>query len=683
MRVAAPLLLLLTVLSVPENLNFANLGAAPVQGRVVSGTVVDPAGSAVPGAAVELRQGQKILQRTVSDAAGAWKFANVPSGSVQVRFTLAGFVTTEAHIQVGDTDPPALHVVLKVGAVSETVSVVAGTDLVQGQGATRTGGAQVPFGGVSGGLSSSARATPAPPAAPPPAGQPAAAREQLSHLGVQNRSIAPYAPYDTASYAAIEENKFRGVIDFPLSTFSVDVDTASYANIRRFLNGSQLPPADAVRVEELINYFKYDYPAPKGDAPVSITTEVAACPWNPKHKLALIGLRAKPIEQRNTPPRNLTFLLDVSGSMMPPNRLPLVKTAMQMLVDTLRPQDRVAIVTYAGNSGLALKPTHGDKKATINAAIEQLHAGGSTNGASGIQLAYDLASENFVKDGVNRVILATDGDFNVGITSQSELTRLIESKRQSGIFLSVLGVGETNLKDSTMEMLADKGNGNYSYLDSLQEARRVLIAEAGSTFVTVAKDVKLQIEFNPRFAAAYRLVGYENRMLRKEDFNNDRKDAGEMGAGHTVTALYEIVPAGESVPNGGVDPLKYQQPMEPPARTIATNSTELMNIKVRYKAPEGDTSKLLEFPVRENGSRAAAAMTANLGFAASVAQFGLLLRNSEFRGEATWDKTLSLAREHRGNDPDGYRAEFARLIDLAAALAQRRDTTELRPGARK
>jgi Ca-activated chloride channel family protein len=359
--------------------------------------------------------------------------------------------------------------------------------------------------------------------------------------------------------------------------------------------------------------------------------------------------------------------------MSPQNRLPLVKTAMQMLVDTLRPEDRVGIVVYAGNSGLALKPTSGDKKAIINHAIEELRAGGSTNGASGIQLAYDLATDNFVKGGVNRVILATDGDFNVGMTSHADLMRMIEAKRERGIFLSVLGVGESNLKDSTMEMLADKGNGNYSYLDSIQEARRVLIAEAGSTLVTVAKDVKLQIEFNPRFAAAYRLIGYENRILRKEDFNNDRKDAGEMGAGHTVTALYEIVPAGEEIPSGGVDPLKYQQPVDPPARTMATNSTELMNIKVRYKAPDGDASKLLEFPVRENGQR----MTANLGFAAAVAEFGLLIRRSDFRGEATWEQVMSLAREHRGKDPDGYRAEFARLADLAAALDTRRRTTSV------
>ena len=665
MRVLAPLLLVLGVISAPANLDYGSGAAYALQGRTLSGTVVDPAGGIIPGVAVELRQGEKVLQRTVSDAAGAWRFSNVAAGNVQVRFKLSGFVTTEAHITVATTDPPPLRVVLQVGATSETVAVVAGTEVVQTQSATvgQASGRGVGVGtgsGVGGGVyRPEARAAASPPAGPP------AHQLYRDALGV-----AVYPP-DTAHYAAIDENRFREVTDFPLSTFSVDVDTASYANVRRFLNGSQLPPADAVRIEELINYFKYDYPAPKGDAPVSITTEVAACPWNPKHKLALIGLRAKPIEQRNTPPRNLTFLLDVSGSMMPANRLPLVKTAMQMLVDTLRPEDRVAIVTYAGNSGLALKPTPGDKKATINTAIEQLHAGGSTNGASGIQLAYDLASENFVKDGVNRVILATDGDFNVGITSQNELTRLIESKRQSGIFLSVLGVGESNLKDSTMELLADKGNGNYSYLDSLQEARRVLIAEAGSTFMTVAKDVKLQIEFNPRFASAYRLVGYENRMLRKEDFNNDRKDAGEMGAGHTVTALYEIVPAGQPLPNGGVDPLKYQKPVEAPARTIATNSTELMNVKVRYKAPDGDASKLLEFPVRENGSR----MTANLGFAASVAQFGLLLRNSDFRGDATWDKTLSLAREHRGNDPDGYRAEFARLVDLAGALAARRSTT--------
>ena len=386
--------------------------------------------------------------------------------------------------------------------------------------------------------------------------------------GDNTRRIPPYYPappypYDTASYAEIQENRFRLVKDHPLSTFSIDVDTASYSNVRRFLNEGRLPPVDAVRIEEMINYFRFDYPDPRGAAPVSVTTELGPAPWNPSHKLALVGLRSAPIRQEKTPPRNLTFLLDVSGSMSPANRLPLIKTAMRMLVDTLRPEDKVAIVVYAGASGLVLPTTSGEDKWKIQAALERLSAGGSTNGAAGIQLAYNIASENFVRGGVNRVILATDGDFNVGVTSQSELTRMIEEKRERGIFLSVLGVGDNNLKDSTMEMLADKGNGNYSYLDSIQEARRVLIAEAGATLVTVAKDVKLQIEFNPSRVAGYRLIGYENRILRKEDFNNDRKDAGEMGAGHTVTALYELVPAGERVPAGDVDPLKYQsQPRE-------------------------------------------------------------------------------------------------------------------------
>ena len=382
-----------------------------------------------------------------------------------------------------------------------------------------------------------------------------------------------------------------------------------------------------------------------------------------------MGLRATPIRLENTAARNLTFLLDVSGSMQPENRLPLVKKAMKMLADTLRPEDRVGIVVYAGNTGVALKPTHGDRKDVIQRAIEELNAGGSTNGAAGIQLAYEMATENFIKGGINRVILATDGDFNVGITSQSELVRLIEEKRQRGIFLSVLGVGDNNLKDSTMEMLADKGNGNYSYLDSLQEARRVLIAEAGATLVTVAKDVKVQVEFNPRFVAAYRLIGYENRLLRKEDFNNDRKDAGEMGAGHTVTALYEIVPVGENVP-ATVDPLKYQ-PQPKPAAAISSNSTELMTVKVRYKEPQGDTSRLLEFPVRSDAPR----MTPNLGFAAAVAEYGMLLRRSEHKGSATWAQAVSLAKEHRGRDDDGYRAEFIRLAELAAALDPVRTTS--------
>jgi Ca-activated chloride channel family protein len=636
-----------------------------------SGTVVDPAGSPIPGVTLELRQGTKVLQRTTSDPKGAWTFAKIPDGEYEIRATLAGFATSVLSLRIAATDV-IVRIPMKIGQLAETVTVTAGstvtTRIGAGTGSGRgagTGAGSGVGGGVAGGVVGGL------PSAPPP---PAAAEIQAYNrdgLMPQPRIMAPGYP-ETATYAAIQENRFRSVSEHPLSTFSIDVDTASYANVRRFLNEGRLPPADAVRIEELINYFKYEYPAPRNGAPVSITTEIAPSPWNENTRIALVGLRSTPIQQNRTPPRNLTFLLDVSGSMTPPNRLPLVKTAMNMLVDTLREEDRVAIVVYAGASGLVLKPTTGDRKAEIHAAIERLQSGGSTNGAAGIQLAYELATDHFIKGGINRVILATDGDFNVGITNRSDLTNLIEEKRGRGIFLSVLGVGDNNLQDATMEMLADKGNGNYSYLDSIQEARRVLIAEAGATLVTVAKDVKLQIEFNPHFVSAYRLIGYENRLLRKEDFNNDQKDAGELGAGHSVTALYEIVPAGQAVPGGGVDPLKYQatEPPAPPARK--TNATELMNIKVRYKAPEGDTSKLLEFPVTNANGR----MTPNLGFAAAVAEFGMLLRRSEYKGSATWSHLLSFAREYRGNDPDGYRAEFIRLIDVAAALDMRKSTTD-------
>jgi Ca-activated chloride channel family protein len=373
------------------------------------------------------------------------------------------------------------------------------------------------------------------------------------------------------------------------------------------------------------------------------------------------------------PPRNLVFLLDVSGSMNEPNKLPLVKTAMRMLTDTLNPDDRVAIVVYAGASGLALPSTPGSRKADIQRAIAELQPGGSTNGAAGIRLAYDIAVQQFVKGGINRVVLATDGDFNVGVTSQGELIRLIEEKRELGVFLSVLGVGTGNLKDSTMEKLADKGNGNYAYLDSLHEARRVLVAQAGATLVTVAKDVKVQVEFNPRTVAAYRLIGYENRVLANEDFNDDKKDAGEIGAGHSVTALYEIVPPGEPMPATGVDPLKYQRPTSPNA---ASKSNELMTVKLRYKQPDGNTSRLMSVIVRDHVGE----LTSNLGFASAVAQFGMLLRKSEFRGAATWSSASDLARRYRGEDADGYRAELVRLIELASALDSR---TEPIPQSRR
>ena len=650
MRVWLTLLIgCLAILSSPDGV----IGHASVQqGFTVTGVTVDPAGQPIPGVSIDLRQSAGQARRTVTDAQGQWKFENVAAGQYEIRATLAGFRTTLMKVSLTAAPPQPLRMAMQIGDLAETVTV-------QGQASVTITLSGAPSDGFHGGAKGSR-----PPAPPPPAG-----RDQNA---LQTRYLHEIQKSDTASYAHVAESRFFEVVDQPLSTFSVDVDTASYANVRRFLNEGRLPPPDAVRIEELINYFKYDYAAPRNGAPVSVTTELGPAPWNPKHRLALVGLHAVPIRQEKTAPRNLTFLLDVSGSMQPDNRLPLIKQAMKMLVDTLRAEDRVGIVVYAGASGVALPPTRGNRKDVITRAIDELHAGGSTNGAAGIQLAYEMASESFVTGGINRVILATDGDFNVGVTSQPELVRLIEEKRERGIFLSVLGVGDNNLKDSTMEALADKGNGNYNYLDSLQEARRVLIAEAGATLVTVAKDVKIQIEFNPRFVTAYRLIGYENRLLRKEDFNDDRKDAGEMGAGHTVTALYEIVPAGERPP-ASVDPLKYQpQPRPQPEPGAQVSSTELMTVKVRYKEPQGDTSKLLEFPVRSDAQK----FTANLGFAAAVAEYGMLLRRSQHRGAATWAQVLSLAREHRGRDEDGYRAEFIRLVDLASALDRTPPTSE-------
>jgi len=478
---------------------------------------------------------------------------------------------------------------------------------------------------------------------------------------------APYLPgrynpdFDTEAYDHLDENPFRRVSADPLSTFSIDVDTASYANVRRFLNGGAVPPVGAVRIEELINYFRFDYPQPQRDAPFSITTELAVCPWNTKHRLALIGLQGRAIPDSEAAVRNLVFLIDVSGSMMPPDKLPLVRTAMRMLTEVLSERDRVAIVVYAGASGLVLPSTPGDRKADIHRAIADLEAGGSTNGGAGIKLAYRIARDQFIRGGVNRVVLATDGDFNVGVTSQDELVRLIEEERATGVFLSVLGVGTANLKDSTMEKLADKGNGNYAYLDSLHEARKVLVKEAGSTLVTIAKDVKIQVEFNPAAVSAYRLIGYENRVLNNEDFNDDKKDAGEIGAGHSVTALYEIVPAGVEVDAPSVDPLKYQTPPQP---TRSASRDELVTVKLRYKAPDDDTSHLVSTTLRGLPRP----LTANLGFASAVAEVGMLLRGSKHAAGGSFASAIARASRFRGTDGDGYRSEFIKLAELASTL---------------
>jgi Ca-activated chloride channel family protein len=469
---------------------------------------------------------------------------------------------------------------------------------------------------------------------------------------------------NTERYAHAADNTFQLTKDSPLSTFSIDVDTASYANVRRFLRDGTLPPPDAVRIEELVNYFSYEYPEPRADDPVSVTTEVAPAPWARDHRLVRVGLKTRAIDSAHAPASNLVFLIDVSGSMSTPDKLPLLKRGLSMLAQNLRAEDRVAMVVYAGASGLVLPSTPGSRRADVLAALDRLDAGGSTNGADGIRLAYQVARQHFVKGGTNRVILATDGDFNVGTTSEGELVRLIEEERKSGVFLTVLGFGRGNLNDSSMEALADHGNGSYAYVDSIAEAHKVLVREAGSTLVTVAKDVKIQVEWNPSRVASYRLIGFENRVLAARDFNDDKKDAGELGAGHTMTALYEIVPLTASGVSGGseVDPLKYQAQ----APTAAATSDELMTLKIRYKRPDSETSRLMTQAIRDTQPQAEASR--DLRWAASVACFGMVLRNSEHKGSAALSLCDGLARNALGTDPEGQRHEFVSLIDQAKLL---------------
>jgi len=471
--------------------------------------------------------------------------------------------------------------------------------------------------------------------------------------------------HNTEAYDRIVENPFRDAVQNPLSTFSIDVDTASYANVRRFLNQGTLPPPDAVRIEEMVNYFSYDYAPPDGDTPFSAHVEVAGCPWAPEHRLARVGLKGWEMAADERPASNLVFLLDVSGSMRPQNKLPLVKKAMRFLVKQLGPNDRVAIAVYANASGLVLPSTSCDDQRAVLQAIKRLESGGSTNGGEGIQLAYDVATQHFIDGGVNRVILATDGDFNVGVTNQGELVRLIEDKAKSGVFLTVLGFGMGNVKDSTLEKLADKGNGNYAYIDTFLEAKKVFGQQLGATLVTIAKDVKIQIEFNPAQVGAYRLIGYENRILAAEDFNDDTKDAGEIGAGHTVTALYELVPAGQEVDLPSVDPLRYQRQTR---LTRAAGTDELFTLKLRYKDPDADVSQLLSFTIEDDGAPFAQA-SEDLKFAASVAGFGMILRQSEHKGTATLDGVLEIADEGLGDDRHGYRREFLDLVRKAKALS--------------
>ena len=636
------------------------LGA--IEGTVVSGG----GGAALSGVTVTATCDAGVRRSEQTDGAGAFRIEALPLGTCRVSAALAGFAGASAKVQVTAGSAAKIKLTLAAVKVGEAKAPKDGKRADKGEAA-------------AGAVAATERVhAPTPPMVAPAKPMPSSKVKRMpGPMQVGNGRMAPAGQpmvqeaqdgMNTEAYARIDDNPFRQVSTAPLSTFGADVDTASYSNLRRFLSQGQLPPRDALRIEELINYFSYDYPMPKAGEPFSITTEVGASPWSSKHQLVRIGLAAPAIDDRQVPARNLVFLLDVSGSMQDAAKLPLLKQAMNLLVDNLRPQDKVSIAVYAGASGLALEPTSGKDKDKIRQAIFALEAGGSTNGAAGIQLAYNIASANLLKGGINRVILCTDGDFNVGVTSEGEPTRLIETERERGVFLTVLGFGMGNLKDATMEKLANRGNGNYAYIDSLMEARKVLVKEAGATLVTVAKDVKLQVEFNPALVAGYRLIGYENRMLRDEDFNDDQKDAGDIGAGHTVTALYEIVPAGVEVPGAKaakVDDLKYQAKAAPSG---AAQSAELMTVKVRYKAPDGKTSKLMAQPVAAPRELERRAPSDDFRWATAIAAMGMILRDSPHRGNLTWKDVRAMAAGAVGKDVDGYRQQALQMMAAAAKL---------------
>jgi Ca-activated chloride channel family protein len=470
-----------------------------------------------------------------------------------------------------------------------------------------------------------------------------------------------WQPANTEKYAAHADNPVHRASEEPVSTFSIDVDTGSYANVRRMLNEGVRPPADAVRAEEMINYFRYGHPAPASkETPFRVTTELAPAPWNAKHQLLMVGIKGYEMPKATLPPANLVFLIDTSGSMESPDKLPLLKQAFAQLVRQLRPQDRVSIVVYAGSAGLVLAPTPGDRQGEILAALDRLQAGGSTNGGDGIRLAYAMAKQAFVKGGANRVILATDGDFNVGTVGQDALETLVADQRKSGIALTTLGFGQGNYNDQLAERLADVGDGNHAYIDSVGEARKVLVRQMGATLVTIAKDVKIQVEFNPAQVAEYRLVGYENRALRREDFANDKVDAGDIGAGHEVTALYEITPVGSGAEQ--LPPLRYG------GSTAATNtkSDEIADLRLRYKRPGEDASRLIDAPILASSLQAQPSAT--LRFAATVAAYADALRGGTHLGSWSWEDIARSARSATGADPTGERAEFAALVDAAHSI---------------
>jgi Ca-activated chloride channel family protein len=644
------LVLILTML-----LSLTAYKATKAQERIIRGTVTDKkTGSPMVGASISAEDSSGILSVKASVAQNGTYSVKVGKEVKELVFSYIGYTTVKVKIgkakfvdvKMEETQNSLNEQVVVRGYIKRSKEVTTGSSY----GANRKEVQNVPIAQVEQLL-----------------------QGKVAGLNIQNSTGTPgfngslniRGLDNTETYSTISENKFKNVLQSPLSTFSIDVDVAGYSNLRRFLNNGSLPPADAVRIEEMVNYFDYEYEQPKGNDPVKISTEISNAPWNTDHKLVKIGLQAKKVSTANLPASNLVFLIDVSGSMNQANKLP----------DQLRKEDKVAIVVYAGNAGIVLPATRGNEKTTIKEALNKLSAGGSTAGGEGIELAYKIAADNFVKGGNNRIILATDGDFNVGASSDGEMEKLIEEKRKSGIFLTVLGYGMGNYKDSKMEKLADKGNGNYAYIDNISEARKVLVTEFAGTLYTVAKDVKLQVEFNPSRTQAYRLIGYENRMLKSKDFNDDKKDAGEMGSGHTVTALYEVIPVGvKSSFSGSVDDLKYQVLNSKPV-VLTGNGKELMTVKLRYKEPDGSVSRLIEQPVVDNFI-AFNQTSSNFRFSAAVAELGLLLKQSEFAQKSSFDHVISTAEAAKGNDSDGYRSEFVRLAKSAKFLAKELLTIE-------
>jgi Ca-activated chloride channel homolog len=619
------------------------------QERTITGKVTDETGAGIPGVSIQIK---KTNRGVTTDSKGFYS-TKIKNSDTFLLFNALGYIGQE--VIIGDKKVINIKMLASNQALDEVV--VTGYATQKKKDVT---------GSVSVMKSENANITM----------QPLPLQGRAAGVSIRSKSAipqnypypAPNVAYDTENnnneeYKSEKEIGFKATDKDPQTTFSIDVDRAAYTNVRRFINNGQMPPKDAVRIEEMINYFDYNYAQPKGKDPINIETEISDSPWNKGLKILHIGLQAKTIPTDNLPASNLVFLIDVSGSMSDPNKLPLVKTAFKLLTDQLREQDHVAIVVYAGAAGLVLPPTSGKDKTKIKDALDNLSAGGSTAGGAGIELAYKTVMENFVKNGNNRVILATDGDFNVGVSSSGDLEKLVENKRKSGIFLSVLGFGMGNYKDSKMETLSDKGNGNYAYIDNLSEAEKVFVKEFGGTLFTVAKDVKLQLEFNPKYVKAYRLIGYENRALANEDFKNDAKDAGEMGSGHTVTALYEIIPAGvESsfLP----DKLKYQQFTQ---TFMGSNSEEVCTVKIRYKQPDADKSVQLEEVVKDTHV-ALEKTSENFRFSAAVAEFGLLLRGSDFKGSANYEQVINLAKNAFGKDSEGYRAEFLKLVKTTKLL---------------